>query len=134
MWLVGRICLIAYSHYKITNMPNAKKTLSLVNYCIVFLVCYFCNNSKLEGTIRVSTLYNDAAFNDNFMLSPVPPFWRYSKGERISFSLFYLKDTIAGCKFWNAEIMRLLVFVMSQLWTAYLWFPGQFMKRIIDYV
>lgn len=55
-------------------MPNAKKTLSLVNYCIVFLVCYFCNNSKLEGTIRVSTLYNDAAFNDNFMLSPVPPF------------------------------------------------------------
>lgn len=55
-------------------MPNAKKTLSLVNYCIVFLVCCFYNSSKLEGTIRVSILYNDATFNDNFMLSPVPPF------------------------------------------------------------
>ncbi len=55
-------------------MPNAKKTLSLVNYCIVFLVYCFCNSSKLEGTIRVSILYNDATFNDNFMLSPVPPF------------------------------------------------------------
>lgn len=55
-------------------MPNAKKTLSLVNCCIVFIVCCFCNNSKLDGAVRVSILYNDAAFNDNFMLSPVPPF------------------------------------------------------------
>jgi len=55
-------------------MPNAKKTLSLVSYCIVFLVYCFCNDSRLEDTIGVSILYNDAAFNDNFMLSPVPPF------------------------------------------------------------
>ncbi len=55
-------------------MTNAKKTLSLVSCCIELFTCCFCNNLGLRSTIQVSILYNDATFNDNFMLSPVPPF------------------------------------------------------------
>lgn len=67
------LLLKAYSHNKITSMANAKKMLSLLSYCIVYLRCHLGNNSKLDDA-EVSILYNDAAFNDYFKLSPVPPF------------------------------------------------------------
>lgn len=55
-------------------MPNAKKTLPLVSCCIVLFTYCFGNSLRQEDATEVSILYHDANFNDNFMLSPVPPF------------------------------------------------------------
>lgn len=76
MFFLNFLLLIikAYSHHKIAYMSNAKNTLTLVICYIVLFTCHFCNNLQLGDGNTLSILYNDATFNDNFMLSPVPPF------------------------------------------------------------